>query len=63
MPEKNENKAMSEMSEKEILRKQLELLAEKSKDCEISELCEISKAMCDISEQIKRFESCFSKSK
>lgn len=44
-----ENKA------KEILLKQLELLEEKTKQCNTNELIEISKAMAMISDAIARF--------
>ena len=42
------NKTLSEMTEKEILRQQLELLAEKSKECEDAYLSGITKSMISI---------------
>lgn len=45
----------SEKKAKEILLKQLELLEEKTKQCNTNELIEISKAMSMISDAIARF--------
>lgn len=42
------NKPISEMTEKEILRQQLELLAERSKKCLDEELPKITEAMIAI---------------
>lgn len=42
------DKKISEMTEKEILRKQLELLAEISKESLAEELPQLSMAMCEI---------------
>ena len=45
-----ENKKFIDMTEKEILRKQLELLAEHSEDCTTEELPQMTHAMCHIYE-------------
>nr|DAP98229.1 MAG TPA: hypothetical protein [Caudoviricetes sp.] len=43
-----ENKTLSKMTEKEILRQQLELLAERSKKCEDASLSGITNSMISI---------------
>ena len=42
------NKKIEEMTEKEILRRQLELLAEESKNCTPRELTEVSNSILNI---------------
>lgn len=50
-----DKKPISEMTEREILRQQLELLAERSEHCADEELPSISKAMIEISKYINPF--------
>lgn len=47
------DKKISEMTEKEILRKQLELLAEISKESLAEELPQLTEAMCKICKLLK----------
>lgn len=42
------NIKISEMTKEEILREQMELLAENSKDCTIEELPRLTEAMCQL---------------
>lgn len=44
----NEEKKISEMTNEEILRKQLELFPENSKYCTVYELPEMTEAMCKL---------------
>lgn len=49
-----EEKSLSKMAEKEILRQQLELLAERSKEAKDTELHELTMAMSDVIYSIDR---------
>lgn len=48
-------KKISELTEKEILRQQLELLAEESKDATPTELFYLSKALCEVYGKLNSF--------
>lgn len=50
-------KQIEEMTEKEILRQQLELLAEESKKCTAKELTEISNSMLNITLYLDSFSA------
>ena len=52
-----EEKKIEEMTEKEILRRQLELLAEKSKTCTAKDLTEISNSMLSITLYLDSFSA------
>lgn len=53
LDQKLDNRKVIEVSEKEILRQQLQLLAEESKECTFETLPSLTIAMCEIYKLLK----------